>query len=148
MEDAFYTNILHEGLAFFGSKLVNPKRKCFHEHEFKGLVSYFSTVRVPQDRRLEFETAFSVIDFLSSGERYLNDGKIVKVLRSDLFFAVTHALGYMLGDKLFYAMMSERMAKEELKRLFYDRWKNDGEPVLEYYNLQKRLRHIKIPKRM
>ncbi|MBU4484777.1 ChaN family lipoprotein, partial [bacterium] len=32
--DAFYANVLHEALGFFGSKTVNHKRKCAHEKDY------------------------------------------------------------------------------------------------------------------
>lgn len=147
-EDAFYANILHEAMAFFGSKLINAKRKCFHEREFKGLLAYFETIRVPQDRSLEFETACMVLDFLKAGQRGLSHGRLAKILRPDLFFSVTHGLGYMLGDRLFYAMMSERITKEEVRELFRSPWRREGEPMVVYYDLLKRLKGIKMPKRL
>ena len=147
VEDAFYANILHEALAFFGSKLINPKRKCFHENEFKNLFSYFSTVHVPQERRLEFETTCLVLDFLKT-DNSANRDRSFKSLRPDLFFAVTHALGYMLGDKLFYAMMSEKISKGEIKQFFYDPWRKEGEPQVAYHDLKKRLKGVRGPKRM
>lgn len=147
-EDAFYANILHEALAFFGSKLINAKRKCFHEREFRGLLAYFETIRVPQDRRLEFETACMVLDFLKAGQRGLSHGRLAKILRPDLFFSVTHGLGYMLGDRLFYAMMSERINKEDVRELFRSPWRREGEPMVVYCDLLKRLKGIKMPKRL
>lgn len=148
LEDAFYANILHEALAFFGSKLINPKRKCFHEKEFKGLISYLKTIRIPEDRYLEFETATIALDFLKTDKKRFLEGSFTKVLRSDIFFSATHALGYMLGDKLFYAMMSERISKSEIKDLFYAAWKKEGEPIMVYYDLSKRLKAVKMPKRL
>jgi hypothetical protein len=139
--DAFFANILHEGLAFFGSKLINPKRKCFHEREFEGLFAFFNSVRVPQDRRVEFETTCIVLDFLKNG-------RAPRSLRPDLFFSVTHALGYMIGDRLFYAMMGERVTKEEIRTLFQDPWKKEGEAEDAYFNLKKKLKGVKTPKRM
>ena len=147
-EDAFYANILHEALAFFGSKLINAKRKCFHEREFRSLLAYFETIRVPQDRRLEFETACMVLDFLKAGQRGLSHGRLAKILRPDLFFSVTHGLGYMLGDRLFYAMMSERITKDDVRELFRSPWRKEGEPLVVYYDLLKRLKGIKMPRRM
>jgi hypothetical protein len=147
-EDAFYANILHEGLAFFGSKLINPKRKCFHEKEFEGLISYFETIRVPQGRRLEFETACIVLDFLRTDQRKLTNQHFASIMRSDIFFSVTHALGYILGDILFYAMMGERVKKGEIRELFSAVWKKEGEPRVAYYDLKKRLKGVRVPKRM
>ncbi|MBI2975139.1 MAG: hypothetical protein HYY43_06085 [Deltaproteobacteria bacterium] len=147
-EDAFFANVLHEGLAFFGSKLINPKRKCFHKKEFESLIAYFETIRVPQDRRLEFETACIVLEFLKTGKRDLSNRKIISALKPDLFFSATHGLGYMIGDRLFYAMMAERVDKNFIRQLFYDSWREEGEALTAYYDLNKKLKSVKIPKRM
>ena len=147
-EDAFYANILHEALAFFGSKLINPKRKCFHEQEFKNLIQYFDTMRIPGDRRLEFETACIVLDFLKADRHKLGGSRFFDCLKPDIFFSVTHALGYMLGDKLFYAVMSERVSKDEVRELFFDGWRKEGEPLIAYYDLRKKLKGVKLPRRM
>ncbi len=147
-EDAFFANILHEALGFFGSKLVNSKRKCFHEDEFRGLVKYFETVKAVKERRFELETAVLVLEFFALGKDGFMKKWFKKILKTDLFFPLTHALGYILGDKLFYAMMSERISKGEVKEIFYDPWKREGEPQLVYADLNKRLKGVKIPKRM
>lgn len=147
--DAFYANVLHEALGFFGSKLVNPKRKCFHEKEFQGLFAYFRTIRVPTERRLEYETARLVIEY----KRFERSGKPLKYQaifrqRPDIFFAVTHAIGYMLGEKLYYGMLEERITKDAIRELFCDPWKEEGRPFAAYMDLLKQLRGVKIPKRM
>jgi len=147
--DAFYTNILHEALGFFGSKLINHKRKCYHEKEFKELLTYFRTIRVPADRRLEEETAHLVIEC----KRYERKGKALCHVpmfphKMDLFLAVTHALGYMLGDRLYYGMMARAIARSRIRKLFYEKWQNPGLPCDAYMDLVRKLRHVKIPKRM
>lgn len=147
--DAFYANVLHEALGFFGSKLVNPKRKCFHERELQGLLAYFRATRIPAGRRQEFETARLVIGY----RRFERAGKPLQyqpIFRAhpDLFFAVTHALGYMLGDRLYYGLLAGTIPKEEIHELFVNPWRRDNEPFLTYMGLTKALRHIKIPKRM
>src|SRR3989338_210538 len=52
--DAFYANILHEALGFFGSKIANHKRKCFHAKEFEKHLRYFDSIKIPKNRRLEY----------------------------------------------------------------------------------------------
>lgn len=147
--DAFYANILHESLGFFGSKLVNHKRKCYHEKEFKDLLTYFKTVRVPDDRRIEEETASLILEY----KKYERKGKPLKfdtVFRQkiDLFLSVTHALGYMLGDKLYYGLMERKISRLKIRKVFYDPWRLKGEPFKAYMDLVKSLKYVKIPKRM
>jgi hypothetical protein len=147
--DAFYANILHEALGFFGSKLINHKRKCYHEREFRELLTYFRTIHVPEDRRMEEETAHLVVEY----KEYERKGKPLRYTAIfkqslDLFLSVTHALGYMLGDRLYYGMMSGAISRKEIRKLYYDKWKEEGEPFGAYMELVRQLRHVKIPKRM
>jgi Haem-binding uptake, Tiki superfamily, ChaN len=147
--DAFYANILHEALGFFGSKIINQKRKCYHEKNFAELLAYFQTVRVPKERRLEYETAVLVSEYLKLERRGtpLARTEIFKS-RMDLFLAVTHALGYMLGDRLYYGLLGGAIDKGRIRELFCDPWPEEGEPLEVYFGLSSRLKKVKIPKRM
>lgn len=147
--DAFYSNILHETLGFFGSKLINHKRKCYHEKDFKDLLTYFKTVRVPVDRRIEEETSNLILEY-KEFERKGNPLQYDAVfgLKMDLFLSVTHALGYMLGDRLYYGMMERRITRPYIRKLFYNPWHREGEPFSVYMDLVRRLKPVKIPKRM
>lgn len=147
--DAFYANILHEALGFFGSKLINSKRKCLHESGFRNLLSYFNTVRVPTERQLEFETALIVTEYLD----YEKKGKPLyysTIFESDvdLFMSVTHSLGYMLGDKMYYALKTGKLRRPTIRKMFCDKWEKEGRPFEVYDNLRKRVKGVKIPKRM
>jgi len=147
--DAFYANILHEALGFFGSKLINHKRKCYHEKDFANLLAYFQTVKVPKERQLEYETAHLVTEYcrLEKRGKHLARTEIFHS-RMDLFMSLTHALGYMVGDRLYYGLMEGKVKKEQLRDLFCDPWREEGAPVKVYTNLYRRLKGVKIPKRM
>ncbi|MFH1874563.1 MAG: ChaN family lipoprotein [Pseudomonadota bacterium] len=147
--DAFYANILHETLGFFGSKLINHKRKCFHEAEFKKLLEYLRTIDVPGERSLEKQTAELILEF----KKYEKSGiplLFTNIYRQpmELFLATTHALGYMLGDRLYYAMVDHVVTKAAIKAMFFDPWLESGEPYETYMKLVKKLKGVKIPKRM
>lgn len=147
--DAFYTNILHEALGFFGSKIVNHKRKCYHEKDFTDLLAYFQTIRIPRERRLEYETALLVMEYKKLERRgtALRNTEIFRS-RMDLFLSTTHALGYMLGDKLYYGLLRGTVTKPMIRELFVDPWPEEGDPVRAYQELHRRLKGVKIPKRM
>ena len=147
--EAFYSNILHEALGFFGSKLINHKRKCYHEKDFRELLTYFSTIHVSADRRIEEDTAILVLDY----KKLERKGKPLRYTavfekNMDLFLSVTHALGYMMGDRLYYGMMQRAISRRKIRKLYYDRWRKEGEPFRAYMELVRTLRHVKIPKRM
>src|SRR5262249_37843279 len=59
--DAFYANTIHEAVGFFGSKIINHKRKCFHEREYAGLITYLTSAKSTQERHKELEIALLVL---------------------------------------------------------------------------------------
>ncbi len=146
---AFYANVLHEALGFFGSKLINGKRKCSHGTDFKNLLDYFKTVRVPKCRKLEYETAKTVY-WLIQMERKDKGLSRTDVFRArmDLFLSVTHALGYIMGDRLYYGLIERKISKALIRQLFLDPWPFDEDPVDTYMMLLHKLKKVKIPKRM
>lgn len=147
--DAFYANVLHEALGFFGSKLVNHKRKCWHDADFRALLTYFRRHGVAADRTLEHATAQLVATYRRHEQRGapLAFKKIFQQPPA-LFFAVTHALGYMLGDRMFYGVMSRALRRTQLRTLFTDRWSFDGQTFALYQELQQKLAAVTIPERM
>lgn len=147
--DAFYANVMHEALGFFGSKIINHKRKCLHEAQFVGLLQYVENAKSRKGRELEYEIARLVLEHkkLEMRGRLLSHQKIFS-RREKVFFGVTHALGYMLGDRIYYAMVQEKISKEEIRDLFKDKMAGEGAPALLYLNWVRKVGRIKIPKRV
>jgi hypothetical protein len=128
--DAFYARVLEEAYAFCGSKIVNPRRKSPRERELE------------RQRRsgdaLTRQTARLVLAHLElerGGKRRLRPlhGS------SELFNAVSHALGYMLGERLYTALATGKMLPREVRELFLDPLEEEGEPFLTYMDLSQRL---------
>ncbi|MBI2343135.1 MAG: ChaN family lipoprotein [Deltaproteobacteria bacterium] len=147
--DAFYANLLHEALGFFGSKLINHHRKCFHDADFFRRLAYFRRHGIPPGREGEFETAQLVVTY----RRYERRGKPLQYKAifqqsADRFFSVTHALGYMLGDRMFYGVMGRKIPRALVRRLFTEQWWFEGQAFEWVADLQERLRTVSIPARM
>lgn len=147
--DAFYANVIHEAVGFFGSKIINHKRKCFHEREYAGLVSYLTSESASRERHRELEIALLVLRHREMDKRGIPiRSRQFFRSRHDLFFGVTHGLGYMLGDRLYYAMLDGRVSKAEIRDLYYDAMRKEGAPFDLYRKWVRRLRGVKIPKRV
>ncbi|MBI2500110.1 MAG: hypothetical protein HYW02_01265, partial [Deltaproteobacteria bacterium] len=147
--DAFYANALHEAFGFFGSKIINHKRKCFHEKEYEGLVNYLRSPGSPKSRRLQMEMALLILDHKEKEKRGdpIRHKRFFK-MGPDLFLGVTHGLGYMLGDKLYYAFLAEKISKKEMKELFCDPMREEGRPFEIYMGLVRRFRRVNVPRRV
>jgi hypothetical protein len=125
----FYFRIMREALGFFGSKIINHKRPCYSLDDFKylkrkhptkpaGLINELSTIgkHVAGHRRRERR-------FLSTGSPWRLRGAIYDLpLRVHL--GVTHALGYMLGERLFRNMLHGHISKAQVKDLFFRDFSN------------------------
>lgn len=147
--DAFYANIIHEATGFFGSKIVNHKRKCFHEKEYSGLVAYLTSSKISRERQKELEIALLVLRHREMDQKGIPiRSRQFFRSRHDLFFGVTHGLGYMLGDRLYYAMLENRIGKEEIREIYNDPMRKEGAPFELYRRLTKKVRGVKIPKRV
>ncbi len=139
--DAFYARAMEEAFAFFGSKIVNPKRKTAHEEEFERR----RRSGAPRDRAIaELVLAHLALERGTGGARFR---AAFGSMRASLFNDVTHALGYILGDRLYYALLSGLVTKAEARRLFCTNIEEDGEPIALYLTLSRRLANVPLPKR-
>jgi Haem-binding uptake, Tiki superfamily, ChaN len=140
--DAFYYRVLNEAIGFLGSKLINHKRKCPHRREFEAML-----------KRKGGDSFTRRVARLVVKHKELEDGQKPSGLRelyssdADTFNAVTHALGYILGDKLYYAMIQGTMSKSDVRELYFDHFEEDGQSLTTYLALCARLSRVKLPKR-
>lgn len=141
--DAFYARIIEEAIGFLGSKLINHKRKCAHLQHFERLAR--SRSAGPEEKRL----ARLVLRHtrLESGKRVRGMAEVYEC-EVDLFNALTHVLGYRLGDKLYYGLVQGEITKVEIRELFLDSLEEDGAALTTYLYLLSRTATVRIPERM
>lgn len=141
--DAFYARCLEEALGFLGSKVINHKRKCAHLSWFER-VARSRTASAGERRLARLVLAHARME---AGEKVRG---LARIYRSDAetFNAVTHVLGYMLGDKLYYAMLDGRVEKREIRALFFDPLEDEGEALATYLYLVARTRDVQVPERL
>jgi hypothetical protein len=137
--DGFYARALEEALAFFGSKLVNPRRKAPHPSTLEH--------RRRASSEAERRVARLVLAHLAL-ERGRRDGAWGQLLAGADAAAlndVTHALGYMLGEKLWRAHVDGLLSKDEVRRLFVAPLEGDGVAAGRYFELSALLSSIEVP---
>jgi len=111
--EAFYARCLEEALGFFGSKLVNPRRTCPSVAEW--------AQRFGESRGVERQIAAFVLAHKATESEAPEEAVKLLPLRKDrLFHGVSHALGYLLGDRLYQAFDAGQVAKAEVQALFRD----------------------------
>ncbi|MFZ5443746.1 MAG: ChaN family lipoprotein [Myxococcota bacterium] len=113
-QDAFWARSLEESLGFFGSRLVNPKRRCTSIEEWTW---HFQHGRAEQKQVAAFTLA--IWSALTSGDLKSAQGMVPG--RSDAVFnGVSHAVGYLLGDKLAQAFARKELSRAQVRALFRD----------------------------
>jgi hypothetical protein len=142
--DGFYARTLEEAYAFFGSKVINPRRKCPHEDDLRALAADAGTPRF-EHRVAEFVLGHKEMERGSGPSGSAR--RIYGLADADLFNAVTHTLGYILGDKLYYALVRGRIRKAEVRDLFLDPLDEAGAAFHTYLYLAARLDPVRVPRR-
>ncbi len=110
--EAFWSRALEESLGFFGSRLVNPARRATSLEEWTQL---FQTGEGQERQIGAFVLALSAV--VAEGGPV--PGNLVP--RSlPVFHAVSHALGYLLGEALFTAFEAGTLSRQDVRALFRD----------------------------
>lgn len=122
--DAFWARCVEEAIGFFGSKLVNGKRTCT---SLETWAHHFQHGPAPLK-----ETAAFVLALSSLPDATSPDARRLLPPTLEGFHAVSHALGYLLGDALFSASRAGRFDRRLVRALFteptgdgaasYSRW--------------------------
>lgn len=128
--DAFYGRVINEAIGFLGSKIVNPKRKCLPLEALDAESARFVRAHKKMERGAH-------TPFLSG----------VYGAAPEIFNAVTHALGYMLGDQLYYALVRGRLKREDVRDLYFRPLEGEAESLVCYLSLVARVGDVSVPKR-
>lgn len=124
--DRFYLRCLRKAIGFFGSMLLNPKRKTdyFKDHDL--FLARFRGRRLPPHRERKRRIARLVVQHQRRMDALLAEGgerlRLRKVYRQDpeLGFGVSRALGTIMGDKLYRALAQDLVPQAEVLALMRD----------------------------
>lgn len=113
-EEAFWARCLEEMFGFFGSRLLNPARRCVDLDEWSEVF-----LSGPEEKRAvaAFVLALSAAVSLGVDETQ----KLLPLSSWALFNGVSHALGARLGDGLAKAHAAGALKRAEVQQLFRDR---------------------------
>ncbi len=111
--EAFWVRCLEEALGFFGSKLLNPARQCTSLNTWKTL---FAEGTDEQRRIAAFVLAISASE--AEGPEVLS--RLLPLRNDSLFHAVSHSLGYLLGDQLYRAVANGELGQAQVRTIFKD----------------------------
>ncbi len=138
--DAFYARCLEEAVGFLGSKLLNHKRRA---PTLRSLERQAKSRRTNEHDR---NVARLVLKHLrmEAGLR-IRGGSTLYECDADTFNEVTHLLGYVLGEKIYYALVAGDLAKSDVRDLFLDDFEEEGVALMTYLYLVSRCRTVSRP---
>lgn len=108
---AFHARVLEEALAFFATRWIVPSRPFRSAEEWLLMLEGRGPARQ--------EAAF-VLAHLSAARNGGTLEALIPTGNAELFHAVTHGLGYLLGDALWRAHRRRRISDEGVGALFRD----------------------------
>jgi hypothetical protein len=149
--DYFYANVLTEALGFFGSKMINEKRKAPTESSLRlflgkvkqGLDSpnQEETVKISrlilQHMHLEKRSSREM-DFRKKFAAVFADRTVMPQIFST-------QLGYMLGNRLYYAVKKGLIPLKDVRALFYENFSHPGLAFSAYGRFVQQLKRIRPP---
>lgn len=125
--DDFYARITLEALAFFGSKVINPRRKARSLAEWREIELEFKNKRgLTEAQKTDREIARGYIAHAEHEEDVLmgrhSSVRVNKLygLKTPVHVGLTRAIGRTLGDLLFLAVSEERVPLETVKQAIFD----------------------------
>ncbi len=140
----FYCRVMREALGFFGSKIVNHKRKSPKLEDFTHIRRKYSTKPPEKIEDLKIIGHFArrhkqlEQTYLQTGKMWRTGGEMYE-LPLRLHIGLTHALGYMLGNEMFEALIAGYMNKRFIKDLFFKNFSDLEESLGTYLSLVERL---------
>ncbi len=139
--DAFYARCMEEAIGFLGSKLLNHRRKAPGDTALQKM----KRSKEPHERAL----ARAVLKHAQ-----LEEGQKVRGMRevyesdANAFDAITHVIGYRLGERLYYSVVSGDIAKRDIRDLFFEKFEEPGNALMTFFSLVARTRNVKMPERL
>ncbi|MDJ0762499.1 MAG: ChaN family lipoprotein [Myxococcota bacterium] len=145
--DRLYFYVLNEAVAFFSSKVINPKRKTDHQGKLRQIDAE-ARKRGGKPRPDERAAAFALDHLMLERGSRLRKRKLRSISSPIVFNAAAHMLGYMLGDRLYYGMTSGVIGKKTIRDLFLTPLNRPNEALDIYFSLSDMVRSVRIPSRI
>jgi len=139
--ERLYYQAVRQALGYFGSKVFNHLRTTWLEPDWVVLAGPGKDARTRSVARW-------VVRQLDEERTVLDGGappqpSAAEQMPEERIALVGRALGYMLGERLYSAVIQEFVAKEEVRELFRAPLARPGYAETLYTGLRRRLRHVR-----
>jgi hypothetical protein len=146
----FYANVLTEALGFFGSKMINEKRKAPTESSLRLFLGKVKQGFEPPDP-LTVKVSRHILQHLHLEKRSSREmdfrRKFASVFadRTSMPQVFSTQLGYMLGNRLYYAVKKGLIPLRDVRALFFENFAHPGLAFAAYVRFVQQLKRIRPP---
>lgn len=143
--DFFYYLVITEALGFFGSKLINEKRKAQSRNAIRRYLGSFKYKKPNLEAQRKIHLGRLILQHhyveACSANSFAFKKKFRSIYRTRNRITVEFAtqLGYSLGDKLFSAVKKEKFPLPEVTRLFTRSFNKPDEAFHTYLDISWRI---------
>ena len=152
--DRFYRSVITECLGFFGSKFINEKRKSQTENSLRVFVGQASRGELKDIDPDMVQVARLILQHFSLQRR---TGAVEQFVlkffdhynsRSAISRMFSTQLGYMLGNKLYYAVKRGQFPVKKIQSLFADPFRETMKAFESYLEISERVNKVAHVARM
>ncbi len=152
--DHFYRNVITECLGFFGSKFINEKRKSHSEHSIRMFLGQAKRGELKHTDQEILQVGRYILQHFYLQRKTSDATEFIK----KFFFqynsqsAVTRMfstqLGYILGNKLYYALKKGKFSLRRVQSYFRDSFDEPTEAFNCYLEISNRVKKVKDVSRL
>ncbi len=152
--DSFYRNVITECIGFFGSKFLNEKRKAQSENSIRRFLGKVKrgeqkggdqdTIRVARYILQHFYMQRKTTDAAEFTKKFHAQYKS----RSAISRTFSTQLGYMLGNKLYYAVKREKFSMDRIREILRDPFDKPMKAFDCYLEISDRVKKVKHVSRL
>ena len=152
--DSFYRNVITECLGFFGSKFINEKRKSHTENSIRSFLGQVKRGELKHTDPEIIQVARYILQHFYLQRKTFDPTEYNNKFFSQYYSqsAVTRMfstqLGYMLGNKLYYAVKRGKFSMKRIQEYFHDPFDKPHKAFNCYLEISKRLKKVKHVSRL
>ncbi len=149
--DLFYLSAVVKTFGFFASLLMNPKRKTDYFKDHDMFLHRWRRKPLRGPRAIQRRVSGFVVAHQRAMEEVMKRGsgqpRLRAIYREDpvLGFRVSRALGTIMGDKLFRAVLGGQIDRESVLSMMHQSLQRPGEAYQLYLQLRIQLKSVKKP---
>jgi hypothetical protein len=147
--DRFYRSVITECLGFFGSKFFNEKRKAQSENAIRRFLGKVKRGELKKTDMESVQVSKHILQHLYLQRKTADPAEFIKKFhvqyksRSAISRIFSTQLGYMLGNRLYYAVKRNRFSIGRIREIFCDPFEEPFKAFNCTLEISERIKKVK-----